>query len=74
MDVNGIKMPMMASLYDAAEQTGMSYWWLRNKCLDGTLVHVKSGNKIMVNMPLLLDYLNGKKGSDTDEVQNCSNS
>jgi DNA primase len=46
----------------------------RNKCLDGTLVHVKSGNKIMVNMPLLLDYLNGKKGSDTDEVQNCSNS
>lgn len=63
------KLPRMISLLEAAQMTGLSYEFLRQKCLDGTLVHIRSGRKFMVNAAKLAAYLNGElaKGGETDD-------
>ena len=42
-------MPRMITLQQAAAETGMSYYSLRKMCLEGRLVHVRAGNKFLVN-------------------------
>lgn len=61
-----IKIPKMLSLTDAAKMTGLSYEFLRQRCLDNTLVHIRSGRKFMVNAEKLAAYLNG----ETTETKN----
>ena len=54
-------MPKMITLKEAAAKSGLSYNCLRNLCLSGELVHIRAGNKILVNEEKLIDYLNGEK-------------
>lgn len=42
---------------DAARQTGLSCYYLRNGCKDGSVPHVKSGKTYFVNIPALLRKL-----------------
>lgn len=42
---------------DAARVTGLSMYYLRNGCKDGTVPHVKSGTVYLVNVPRLLEKL-----------------
>lgn len=42
---------------DAARVTGLSMYYLRNGCRDGSVPHVKSGTVYLVNMPRLLEKL-----------------
>lgn len=42
---------------DAARVTGLSMYYLRNGCKDGSVPHVKSGTVYLVNMPRLLEKL-----------------
>lgn len=51
-------MPRMITLQQAAAETGMSYYSLRKMCLEGRLVHVRAGNKFLVNAEKLAEYLN----------------
>ena len=51
-------MPKMITLKQAATETGMSYNWLRQMCLQGNLVHVRSGTKFLLNAEKLTEYLN----------------
>lgn len=44
---------------DACRITGLSMYYLRNGCKDGTVPHVKSGTTYMVNVPELLEKLKG---------------
>ena len=44
---------------DACRITGLSMYYLRRGCIDGTVPHVKSGSTYMVNVPALLKKLNG---------------
>ena len=55
--------PEMVSLREAAARTGRAYSYLRLGCLRGELVHVRSGNKFLVNFGKLVEYLDtaGKK-------------
>lgn len=53
-------MPRMITLQQAAAETGMSYYSLRKMCLEGQLVHVRAGNKFLVNAEKLAAYLNGE--------------
>ena len=53
---NGI--PKMITLNEAAELSGLSYSFLREHCLDGTLVHIRSGRKFLLNADKLAEYLN----------------
>jgi hypothetical protein len=45
------------TINEAVKTTGLSAYYLRNGCKDGTVPHVMSGNKYLVNVPLLLKKL-----------------
>lgn len=48
----------MLSLRETARRTGLSYGYLRKLCLQGAIVHVRCGKKIMVNFDRLAEMLN----------------
>ena len=43
---------------EAAEYTGLSYSYIRQGTDQGKIPHIKSGTKILVNVPLLIEKLN----------------
>lgn len=43
---------------DACQATGLSMYYLRNGCKDGTVPCVKSGKTYFINVPALLHKLN----------------
>ena len=53
-------MPRMRTLKECALETGLNYEFLRKLCLQKKIVHIKSGNKYIVNLDRLIDYLNGE--------------
>lgn len=52
------KIPTMKTLREAAAESGLSYDLLRKKCLLGEIVYIKAGNKFLINMDKLCEYLN----------------
>lgn len=50
--------PIMMTLKEASEYTGMSYDALRKLCLQNKLVHIRVGKKFLINRFKLEDYLN----------------
>lgn len=50
---------------DAAQATGLSMYYLRNGCKDGSVPCIKSGTVYFVNVPRLLEKLDavGREGS-----------
>ncbi|MBQ3669052.1 MAG: hypothetical protein II920_07490 [Clostridia bacterium] len=42
---------------DACRATGLSQFFLRKGCKDGSVPHVKSGKVYMINVPALLERL-----------------
>ncbi len=42
---------------DACKTTGLSMYYLRNGCKDGTIPHIKSGPTYYINVPALLRQL-----------------
>ena len=53
---------------DAAKVTGLSMYYLRNGCKDGSVPHVKSGTVYLVNIPRLLEKLDAlEQGGKEDE-------
>lgn len=51
-----IQTPFM-KIKDACKTTGLSMYFLRKGCKDGTIPCVKSGTVYMVNVPALLRQL-----------------
>lgn len=45
------------SIVDAANRTGLSQFFLRNGCKDGSVPCVMSGRRYLVNVPALLRKL-----------------
>lgn len=45
---------------DACAVTGLSQYFLRTGCKDGSIPHVKSGQTYYVNIPALLAQLNAE--------------
>ncbi len=48
-------------LREAAEVTGLSVFFLRSHCKDGSIPHVKSGSTYYVDVPALLDKLRSQQ-------------
>lgn len=46
-----------AKLKDACTATGLSMYFLRQGCKDGTIPHIRSGATYYVNVPALLEKL-----------------
>lgn len=62
-------IPEMVTLREASNRTGLSYDWLRKLCLQGRLVHIRAGNKFLINFRKLIDYLNtgdSQKGENNE--------
>lgn len=59
-------VPEMVTIKDAAARTGLSYYWLRNLCLQQKIVCIRAGSKYLINFGKLCEYLN--KG-DQEESQ-----
>lgn len=54
------------SIKDACKETGLSQWFLRQGCREGTIPCIRCGSKLMVNVPLLIEKLNAESGGDGD--------
>ena len=57
--------PIMMTLNQAAEATGLSYDHLRKLCLQKKIVFVRAGSKYLINADRLLEYLD--KGEMVNE-------
>ena len=53
------KLPVMKSIKEMVELTGLSYMHLRNLCLENKIVHIRAGKKYLINYDRFCDYLNG---------------
>ena len=53
---------------DAAKVTGLSMYYLRNGCKDGSVPHVKSGTVYLVNVPRLLEKLDALEQGGKENV------
>ena len=61
-------MSRMLSLKQASAETGLSYYCLRNLCLENKFAHITSCTKYLINADRLEEYLNGM-GNDEQEVK-----
>lgn len=59
------EVPFM-KIKDACKATGLSQYFLRKGCIDGTIPCVKSGKVYMVNVPALLRKLSDISGAGVD--------
>lgn len=51
--------PIYQSIKDTVKTTGLSEFFLRKLLKAGDLPHIRSGTKIFVNVPKLLEQLGG---------------
>lgn len=51
---------------DACKTTGLSQYFLRKGCKDGSVPHIKSGPTYYVNVPALLEQLGVPSQAETD--------
>ena len=49
--------PPFQGIAQACKTTGLSMYYLRKGCRDGSIPHVKSGTVYLVNVPALLKQL-----------------
>ena len=57
-EITAMTIPTMVTIRAAADQTGLSYDYIRKLCLAGKIVFVRSGSKYIINLEKLVDYLN----------------
>lgn len=57
------KIPLMWTIKEASQNTGLSYDFIRKLCLQNRIVHVKAGRKYLVNSEKLVEYLNSGKAA-----------
>ena len=52
--------PPFQKIQDACKTTGLSMYFLRRGCKDGSIPHVMSGTVYLINVPALLEKLSGE--------------
>lgn len=52
--------PVFQPIKDAVKITGLSEWYMRQALKNGTLPHIRTGNKVLVNVPRLLAELDAQ--------------
>lgn len=50
-------MRRFQTIADATRTTGLSQYYIRRGCREGSIPHIKSGNKFLVNVPLLIERM-----------------
>ena len=54
--------PIYQSIKQAAQTTGLSQYYLRSGVKAGRIPHLKSGTKVLINVPRLLQQLEAADG------------
>ena len=54
-------IPQMRSVRATAQATGLSCHAIRQLCRDNEIKYIKSGNKVLINLDLFIQYLNGEQ-------------
>lgn len=57
--------PIYQSVKDTVKTTGLSEFYLRKLLKSGKLPHIKSGSKVFINVPQLIEQL--EKGDQPNE-------
>ncbi len=52
---------------EACKSTGLSQYFLRNGCKNGTVPHVKSGPTYYIDVPVLLERLRGESNGHSGD-------
>lgn len=66
--VRAMTIPTMKTIREASNATGISYDRIRKLCLQGKIVHIRTGSKFLINMEKFVEFLN--EGDGTDEADN----
>ncbi len=53
-----IKVPTMCSIKEMQEKTGFTYRQLMRMCKENKIVHIRVGNKYLINYEEFINYLN----------------
>ena len=53
------KIPRMMTIKETAQLFNLPEYFVRRKALDGEIVTIRAGRKILVNVDKLAEYLNG---------------
>lgn len=53
---------------DACTKTGLSQYYLRKGCIDGSIPHIQSGKTYYINIPALLKKLNAEEHEETENT------
>ena len=61
-------MKPFQKITEACKTTGLSSFYLRNGCRDGSIPHVKSGGVYYINIPALLRLLNAEASENGSAV------
>lgn len=62
-------IPRMRSIAQVSEETGIPYHTIRQWCLEKKIVHIKAGNKYLINLDRFIDFLNtGDIGGEWTEA------
>lgn len=59
--------PIMQSIKQACKTTGLSMYFLRKGCKEGTIPHVRVGNRYRIDMPKMLEYLRSIEGGGIEK-------
>lgn len=57
MDMLKDTLPIYVGIKEAANRTGMSTYYLRGGIASGKIAHIRSGNRVFINFPLLIATL-----------------
>ena len=69
--LSDVRIPRMVPLQTLADESGISYKALWQMCKQNKIVHIKSGNKFLVNVDKFVEYLNAGEleVEDDDKIE-----
>ena len=62
LNISIIDPPRMRTIRQAAQEAGVPEHWLRRAVKENRVVYVMAGNKALVNLDKLFEYLNTGEG------------
>lgn len=62
-----VRIPRMVPIQTLADESGISYKALWQMCKQNKIVHIKSGNKFLINADKFVEYLNAGELEVEDE-------
>ncbi len=63
----------MVTINEAATIVGLAKFRIRQLCLEKRIKHVRAGRKYLVNLPMLVEYLNSCTGTDEATIVSSNN-